>query len=158
MAGLKFTADRYAVYKWLGWKYGPSPQGEGLFRNESGIWNRRGSGCYPLVKRKSVKSIRFNTEKEKLMKKRIKFIGLLARKYTWKLVLMLLIILVTTYIDVYKRQDTGYAGSCCCLWTGRWQASSSLSFIKTVVLNIREYWFMLWHYMPFMLQLQQSWI
>lgn len=33
-SGCKFTADRYAVYKWLGRKYSPSPQGEGLFRNE----------------------------------------------------------------------------------------------------------------------------
>ena len=27
----KFTADLYAVYKWLGCKFGPSPKGEGLF-------------------------------------------------------------------------------------------------------------------------------
>jgi hypothetical protein len=27
----KFTADRYAVYKWLGCKFSPSPRGEGLF-------------------------------------------------------------------------------------------------------------------------------
>ena len=27
----KFTADQYAVYKWLGRKYSPSPQGGGLF-------------------------------------------------------------------------------------------------------------------------------
>ena len=33
-SGCKFTADQYAVYKWLGRKYSPSPQGGGLFRNE----------------------------------------------------------------------------------------------------------------------------
>ncbi len=30
----KFTADRYAVYKWLDRKCSPSPQGGGLLRNE----------------------------------------------------------------------------------------------------------------------------
>ena len=30
----KFTADQYAVYKWLGRKYSPSPQGGGLFCSE----------------------------------------------------------------------------------------------------------------------------
>ncbi len=27
----KFTTDRYVVYKWSGWKFSPSPKGEGLF-------------------------------------------------------------------------------------------------------------------------------
>ena len=31
LAERQFTADQYAVYKWLSCKFSPSPKGEGLF-------------------------------------------------------------------------------------------------------------------------------
>ena len=52
-SGCKFTADRYAVYKWLGRKYSPSPQGEGLFRN--GDRQMKKTGFY-IIKDKLIHS------------------------------------------------------------------------------------------------------
>lgn len=60
-SGWKFTADRYAVYKWLGRKYSPSPQGEGLFRNEDRQMKKTG---FYIIKDKFLKICQIRISKE----------------------------------------------------------------------------------------------
>ena len=38
---IKYVADQYAGYKWLGWKFYPLPFGEGYFCIKENKWKER---------------------------------------------------------------------------------------------------------------------